>query len=112
VTYEYQMQVYAALFKLRNGVYLRRAVLYFFYELDEDSAGDPYHIVYLTEDKINTALKEFDQTAGLIQQYKLANTWNPLPSESLSILKTHVLYMILDGVVHRILEGTINFRCS
>jgi len=81
------MQVYAALFKLRNGVYPQRAVLYFLNELDEDASGKPKYIVDLTEDKINTALEEFDHTAGLIQQYKLANTWNPPPPEKLSILE-------------------------
>jgi ATP-dependent exoDNAse (exonuclease V) beta subunit len=72
-SYEYQMQVYGALYRMRNGVYPRKAVLYFMNELEDGASGDPMHIVDLSEEKINRALEAFDVTAGEIANCKKAN---------------------------------------
>jgi putative RecB family exonuclease len=80
-SYTYQMLVYAALYKLRNGCYPGSAVLYFLNELDNDSIKSrPSNAVVridLEDREIRRALTEFDKTANEIIRCKDRNVWQP-----------------------------------
>jgi len=84
-TYTYQMLVYAALYKLRNGCYPGSAVLYFLNELNSDSltATPPNAQVRidLVDGEVQRALREFDSTASDIIDCKARNEWEA-PSTS------------------------------
>ena len=90
-SYKYQMLVYAALYKIRNGCLPKRAVLYFMNELDNDSlTTTPNRAVYsidLASADIDRALREFDQTARLIGKCKEANKWDPPPTSKLPTIE-------------------------
>ena len=70
--YIWQMSVYAELYRVRTGVYPRRAILYFINELRTDP-GDPaptrrppraaYEVDFPNPTVIQEALNEFDTTA-------------------------------------------------
>lgn len=90
-SYEYQMQVYAYLYKIRNGILPKKAVLYFMNELGPDHPDAAptkkdleraKYTVDLTEKSIEKAVKEFDETAVRIEECKNRNTW-PAPAESI-----------------------------
>jgi putative RecB family exonuclease len=83
--YEWQMAVYAHLYRARTGVYPDRAVLYFMNEL----AGDPpperrprgaIYSVDFSDDQIQRGLQEFDTTAQGILQHKERQEW-PAPED-------------------------------
>jgi putative RecB family exonuclease len=83
-TYGYQMLVYAALYKLRNGCYPGSAVLYFMNELNESFSSTPPKArvrIDLDDVSIQKALGEFDGTAAEIISCKDKNNW-PAPSPS------------------------------
>lgn len=81
--YEWQMCVYAELYRLKSGVLPSRAVLYFLNELQSGDTKRPLravHVVEFTEVKLKEAMSEFDKTAKAISACKQAKTW-PLPDE-------------------------------
>ena len=82
-SYIYQMQVYAALFKLRNGCLPKAAKLYFLNELDtpEVNSRPPNAIkeVDFSSVEIDKAMSEFDSTARQIISSINNNNW-PCPS--------------------------------
>lgn len=78
--YEFQMQVYANLYKLRNLVYPSKAVIYFVGELSDAEGKRPDDAlieIELSESKIKTALQEFDNTVGKIDSSRDNNHWPP-----------------------------------
>jgi putative RecB family exonuclease len=83
--YEWQMCVYAELYKARSGAYPARAVLYFLNELSEENAltgkrpARAMHEVEFTHKKVRDALKLFHQTAMDIIQCAATSQW-PLPA--------------------------------
>jgi putative RecB family exonuclease len=89
--YRYQMLVYAALYKIKNGCYPKRAVLYFMNELAPDSVKSrPKKALYsidLKESEIQRALREFDKTALAIQKCKDRNQWNPPKQDEMPMLE-------------------------
>ena len=81
--YVWQMCVYAELYRVREGTYPARAILYFLNELDQvpEPTSRPLravHEVRFTEKKIQQALKEFDKTALAIIRCRQVNKW-PTP---------------------------------
>ncbi len=81
--YEWQMCVYAELYKVKTGTLPAKAILYFINELDSDPPMQkrPPRAVYeviFTEDKIKEAINNFDETAREIIQCRLKQEW-PLP---------------------------------
>lgn len=81
--YKWQMCVYAELYKVRNGIYPTRAVLYFLNELHTPSGVPPLTArppravleVNFTPKMIADALREFDLTAHDIINCKSTQTW-------------------------------------
>lgn len=84
-TYSYQMLVYAALYRLRNGCYPGSAILYFLNELNSDSfTATPPNAqlrIDLNNTEVQRALNEFDNTANDIIRCYDTNEWKP-PSTS------------------------------
>ncbi len=84
--YEWQMCVYAELYRVKTGVFPSRAILYFINELDADPpiTSRPSRAVYevnFTELRINQAIESFHQTALQIIRCKNNHSWpNPDPS--------------------------------
>ena len=81
--YEFQMLVYAELYRERNGDYPEKAVLYFLGELDAvegSSARPPEALVKVPLDlqRIKMALEEFNETVTMIESCKLNANW-PAP---------------------------------
>lgn len=79
--YTFQMQVYAMLYKLRNGDYPHKAIIYFVGELSD---GDPQTAppsammeVPLSVKEIDVALSFFDETVRNIVNSRNTNTWEP-----------------------------------
>src|SRR3546814_11377145 len=71
--YEWQMTVYAELFKRKNGVYPKQAILYFLNELDVNPVPTKrplraVHTVNFNQGNVDRALSEFDATADEIIQ--------------------------------------------
>lgn len=82
--YEWQMAVYAELYRARAGRYPKKAVLYFLNELDVASTSRPLravHEVQFDDARIAQALQEFASTAQDIMRCRAARSW-PLPTES------------------------------
>jgi hypothetical protein len=80
--YEFQMQVYADLYNLRNSRYPRRALVYFVGELKgqpSPSARPKGAIleILLEPAKIKSALNEFDKTIAEIEEADEKNEWRP-----------------------------------
>ena len=80
--YEFQLRVYAELYKERNGQYPRRALIYFVGEL----AGTPpptttppnaVMVANLQQTQVQVALTAFDSTVQQIQISEAQNQWNP-----------------------------------
>lgn len=78
--YEFQMLVYSELYRIKNGSYPARAILYFMNEL----AGDPEPTsrpanalfeVHLEKTLIKRALKAFDITVNDIEKCYKTNRW-------------------------------------
>lgn len=84
--YEWQMCVYAELYKARSGAYPSKAVLYFLNELSEDNVKTgkrPTRAVYeveFTPKKVQEALDRFHVTATEIMACAAKSDW-PLPKE-------------------------------
>jgi len=81
--YEFQMLVYAELYRERNGLYPLRSILYFLGELDGAASSltrpaDAIIEVVLDPRRITVALQEFDQTVVDIERCKAIDTW-PAP---------------------------------
>ena len=82
-SYIYQLQVYCALFKIRNGCLPRTAKLYFLNELEENMIKRPESAILeldkneLSKQNIDTALVEFDNTALKIMDDALNQHWDP-----------------------------------
>ena len=79
-SYKYQMQVYCALFRIRNGCLPKAAKLYFLNELQTGITERPKNAILevkISEKEINKALSEFDNTAGNIIHDAENERWNP-----------------------------------
>lgn len=84
--YRWQMCVYAELYRVREGVYPARAILYFLNELDltPEPVSRPLRAVYevpFTPEVVQEALSEFDATAQSIISCQTTNQW-PLPGDA------------------------------
>lgn len=84
--YRYQMLVYAELYKLKNGRYPLKGILYFMNELQGRKVPDetPPEATYVIEfrdkhnrESIDTALGDFAETVSEIECKKEYDTWNP-----------------------------------
>lgn len=77
--YRWQMCVYAELYRVREGVYPARAILYFLNELDQEGISSrPLRAVYevtFTEELVQQALQEFDTTADAIIACRASTQW-------------------------------------
>src|SRR3546814_9050960 len=65
--YEWQMTVYAELFKRKNGVYPKQAILYFLNELDVNPVPTKrplraVHTVTFNQGNVDRAISEFDRS--------------------------------------------------
>lgn len=81
--YEFQMLVYAELYRERNGLYPVKAILYFLGELDEaqTSLVRPANAlveVPLDPQRIQVALQMFNTTVAQIESCRASNSW-PVP---------------------------------
>jgi len=81
-TYEFQMRVYAYLFRVKHGVLPSRAVLYFVNELDGPTppTSRPANAtldVDLAPELIDTAVQEFTRTVGQIESARAVRSWHP-----------------------------------
>lgn len=79
-TYQFQMRVYARLYERKNGVYPKRANLYFMNELDGPTCPTQRPInailqVDLDPNDVNTAMQEFTQTVQDIEQSRQRDQW-------------------------------------
>ena len=85
-SYIYQMQVYAALYKIKNGCLPKAARLYFLNELREETKSRPDTAVLpisMSATEIDNALEEFDKTAEQIQKDAEEGNWDaPTPSRA------------------------------
>jgi hypothetical protein len=78
--YEFQMLVYAELYRERNGVYPTSAILYFLGELDSSATtlvrpASALVSVPLRQNRIVVALETFARTVGDIETCRVTNTW-------------------------------------
>ena len=85
--YEFQMLVYAELYRERNGVYPEKAILYFLGALDavESSSTRPSNAlieISLNEQRIQRALQDFTNTVKKIEDCRRKEDW-PAPDEGL-----------------------------
>jgi len=91
-SYIYQMQVYCALYKIKNGCLPKAAKLYFLNELQNVTTSRQASAVLeisISETQIETALKEFDKTAKQIKKDIENGTWDaPSPERSKEIEDT------------------------
>jgi len=91
-SYIYQMQVYCALYKIKNGCLPKAAKLYFLNELQNATTSRPTSAVLpipISETAIDTALKEFDKTAKQIEKNIEDGTWDaPSPERAKEIEDT------------------------
>lgn len=86
--YEFQMQVYSELYRVRNGKAPTRAIVYFVGELrgkTPPKARPPNAVldVPLSVAKSTVALQEFDKTVQEIQHSRTTNKW-PTPPQGAS----------------------------
>jgi putative RecB family exonuclease len=78
--YEYQMYVYAELYRARNGVYPAKAVLYFLNELSDGPRPSvrPYGALYevpLDAEHIREAMSNFEATVQAIEESLRLHSW-------------------------------------
>jgi len=93
-SYIYQMQVYAALYEIRNGCLPRAAKLYFLNELQNTSTRPTSAEcnVSISRNEIANALQEFDDTAAQIKECIEEGKWDaPTPSRAKEIEDTCVI---------------------
>ncbi len=79
--YEFQMQVYAGLYRNRNGEYPTRAVLCF---LGEEDLDKMLVDIAFDEESISTAIGVFTRTVRTIEDRRSREDWSP-PSQMPSI---------------------------
>ena len=92
-SYKYQMQVYAALYKIKNGCLPKAAKLYFLNELRDNSITSRPDSAILkvsfSAKEIEKALNEFDKTAVQIMEAKENDSWTvPDPQHAEEIKDT------------------------
>jgi DNA helicase-2/ATP-dependent DNA helicase PcrA len=91
-SYIYQMQVYSALYKIKNGCLPKSAKLYFLNELRNAKTSSPPSAVLeisISEKKIHKALEEFDATAAQIAKSCEEGKWDcPNPKRAREIKDT------------------------
>jgi len=79
--YTFQMLVYASLFKLRNGFYPVKGVIYFLGELAGNTVNSrPASAILevsLNEERMVEALRNFDNTVNDIESSRVNNSWLP-----------------------------------
>lgn len=78
-SYIYQMQVYSALYKIKNGCLPKAAKLYFLNELRSVTTSPPSSAVLeipISTAEIDRALKEFDKTAAHIEKSVEEERWS------------------------------------
>ena len=79
--YEYQMLVYSSLFKLRNGYYPTKGVIYFLGELNVENLNTSPSTarleVSLDEARMKEAMKSFDDTVEDIKNARRTQAWDP-----------------------------------
>jgi DNA helicase-2/ATP-dependent DNA helicase PcrA len=79
-SYIYQMQVYSALYKIRNKCLPKAAKLYFLNELHSGDAKRPANAILdipISKEEIDKALYEFDTTAKEIMTNREKEKWDP-----------------------------------
>jgi putative RecB family exonuclease len=81
-TYEFQMRVYAHLYRMKHGVLPAKAVLYFVNELDGPTPPVTRPVnatleVDLSAPLVAAAVAEFSQTVGQIETSRAARQWQP-----------------------------------
>ncbi|MBO8172416.1 MAG: PD-(D/E)XK nuclease family protein [Bacillaceae bacterium] len=78
--YEFQMQVYAELYRRKKGKPPKKAVLYFLNELDHvESNYRPQNAIMeveLNPSEVEVAMSNFDKTVGEIESCRDNNTWS------------------------------------
>jgi DNA helicase II / ATP-dependent DNA helicase PcrA len=94
--YEYQMRVYASLYRMKYGCLPKASKLYFLNELDVDGISSRPSTsildVSITDSEIDEAMNNFDSTASQIQKSSETNTWPaPTPKEVQEIKDTCVI---------------------
>lgn len=80
--YEFQMLVYAELYRRRNGVYPAKAILYFMNELGGDPApvtrpANALYEVQIDPTNIQQAIDDFAQTVQDVEQCHAMDQWQP-----------------------------------
>lgn len=79
--YKFQMLVYSSLFKLRNGYYPSKGVIYFVGELgDKNVSSRPNSAmleVPLDDKEMEKALMSFEDTVHQIENSRITNNWSP-----------------------------------
>jgi len=94
-SYIYQMQVYSALYKIKNGCLPKAAKLYFLNELRDETTSRPSSAVLeisMFRTEIDNALKEFDKTAAQIEKNSEEGTWDsPSPTRAKEMEDTCVI---------------------
>lgn len=93
--YAYQMLVYSALFKIKNGCLPKAAKIYFLNELTNSTNVRPSTAILeikISPKEINKALKEFDKIAKQIIKSKELGKWDPpSPRKAKEIMDTCVI---------------------
>lgn len=79
--YEFQMLVYAELYRIKNGTYPAKSVLYFMNELrGEPPPGsrpaNAFYEVHMDKNQIKKALKSFELTVDKIENCYLKKQWS------------------------------------
>lgn len=77
--YKFQMNVYAELYRMRTGVFPKKAILYFINELDKNTKKRPdkaYHEVEIKPETVQEAMKFFEDTVRQIDGCRNTNVWN------------------------------------
>ena len=80
--YTFQMLVYSSLFKLRNGYYPKKGVIYFLGELGgkipvNSRPAEAILEVPLNENEMERAIKSFDETVNEIKKSRESDKWDP-----------------------------------
>lgn len=93
--YKYQMLVYSALFKIKNGCLPKSAKIYFLNELTNSTNVRPSTAILeikISSKEINKALKEFDKIAKQIIKSKELGKWDPPnPRRAKEIIDTCII---------------------
>jgi PD-(D/E)XK nuclease superfamily len=87
--YEFQMRVYAHLYRVKHGVLPKKAMLYFLNELDGGALPTKRPVnavleVSLDGAEVETALASFGHTVDDIEAARLADQWDPAAPGAIS----------------------------